>query len=255
MPVEELLESWELSLKAKDRSPRTILSYRIAVNQLSKHYPDKPVDQITRRDLEAFLVSLLENYASATVRQRYASLKQWFAWLERENEISTNPMDGLEPPQLHEQPVPVIPIEDLRALLAACKSEDHPFVSSRDEAIVRLFLDTGIRLEEMTGIKTTDIDRSLQTVVVLGKGRRFRTVAFDIRTGEAVDRYFRAATSPQERQQRRLLAGSWWPAYIVRRRSDHKTTVHRRRHRPPNQPSPFPTHVCTSVACTRWQRR
>lgn len=241
MPVEELLESWELSLKAKDRSPRTVLSYRIAVNQLSNHYPDKPVDQITRRDLEAFLVSLLENYASATVRQRYASLKQWFAWLERENEISTNPMDGLEPPQLHEQPVPVIPIEDLRALLAACKSEDHPFVSSRDEAIVRLFLDTGIRLEEMTGIKTTDIDRSLQTVVVLGKGRRFRTVAFDIRTGEAVDRYFR-----QRRRHKNASNEGFWlgrggrltssgVAQIIKRRSidagiDPPINPHRFRH-------------------------
>jgi site-specific recombinase XerD len=134
---------------------------------------------------------MLETHASATVRQRYASLKQWFGWLHREGEIPSNPIEGMEPPKIDEKPVPVIPLDDLRAILAACKAESDGFLATRDEAIIRLFIDTGVRLEEMAGIKTGDIDRRLQTVVVLGKGRRFRTVAFDVRTAEAVDRYDR----------------------------------------------------------------
>jgi site-specific recombinase XerD len=190
-PLEDLLDSFELSLRAKNRSPRTFDSYKLAALQLSEHVDHKPVNEITRRDVESYLASMHGERASATVRQRYASLKQVFKWLEREDEIENNPITGIEPPTVDEKPVPIIPIEDLRGLLAACKKDPDKFAATRDEAIIRLFMDTGLRLGEMTAINVDDVDLRLQTVVVFGKGRRFRTVAYDIKSAETIDRYKR----------------------------------------------------------------
>ena len=190
-PLEDLLSSFELSLRARNRSPRTFASYKLAALQLSEHVDHKPVNEITRRDVEGYLASMHGVRASATVRQRYASLKQVFKWLEREDEIETNPITGIEPPTVDEKPVPIIPIEELRGLLAACKKDPDKFAATRDEALIRLFMDTGLRLGEMTAINVDDVDLRLQTVVVFGKGRRFRTVAYDIKTAETIDRYAR----------------------------------------------------------------
>jgi len=55
-----------------------------------------------------------------------------------------------------------------------------------------LLLDTGARRAEMVGIKLADVDLELDILLVLGKGRRERTLPFGRRAGQALDRYLRA---------------------------------------------------------------
>ena len=45
--------------------------------------------------------------------------------------------------------MPVLSDDDLRALIAACQGKE--FADRRDEAMVRLFIDTGMRVAEMCG--------------------------------------------------------------------------------------------------------
>jgi hypothetical protein len=49
-------------------------------------------------------------------------------------------MDGALPPIVPEQPVPVLTLEQLRALIEACKG--NGMIERRDNAIIRLLLDT-----------------------------------------------------------------------------------------------------------------
>lgn len=65
------------------------------------------------------------------------------------------------------------------------------FVARRDTAIIRLFLDTGVRLAELTGLAVSDVDLDADVIVVLGKGRRPRACPFGARTGQSLDRYLR----------------------------------------------------------------
>jgi integrase len=53
-------------------------------------------------------------------------------------------------------------------------------------------LDTGARRDEMIGLTLDDVDLDLDMLVVLGKGRRERSLPFGHRAGEALDRYLRA---------------------------------------------------------------
>jgi site-specific recombinase XerD len=116
LPIGELLSSFELHLRALNRSPKTIFSYRLAVDQLMEHIGPKSADQITKADIEGFLAHFLETRASATARQRYASLSQFFKWAAAEGEIPTDPMETISPPKVVEQPVPVLTVDQLRAL-------------------------------------------------------------------------------------------------------------------------------------------
>lgn len=189
LPIPELLDSFELHLRAKNRSPKTIFSYRLAVTQLVEWLGPRSADQISKADVEGFLAHFLETRSSATTRQRYASLKQFFQWAAAEGEIPADPMEKIPPPKVDEQPVPVLSVDQLRALLATCMS--NSFEGRRDEALIRLFADSGIRLGEMAGISVENVDLSLGVVIVLGKGKRFRTVPFGDKTAAALDRYRR----------------------------------------------------------------
>jgi site-specific recombinase XerD len=192
--LEELLPSFRRFLRAKNRSERTIASYDLAAAQLIDHLAGAGhsgiVTEITRGDIEGFLVHVLRNRASATAKQRYASLHQLFNWLLLEDEIPVNPFDRMTPPQVIEQPVPVISEDDLRALLATCNGPT--FDDKRDAAILRFLIDTGVRLGELGALTMSDVDLDLERAVVFGKGRRLRFVPFGKKTTQALDRYERA---------------------------------------------------------------
>lgn len=187
--VDALIESWERSLLARNLAPRTIYGYVDAARRFHADL-DSDVEEVTRDDIRTHLAGLAETRAPNTVGIRYRSLQQWFRWLAEEDEIPANPMAGVKPPKVPEQPVPVVQLEDLRLLLKTCSGKT--FADRRDSAILRLFLDSGVRLEEMAGITVDDLDLRGLEVTVLGKGRRERIVPFGASTAQAIDRYVRA---------------------------------------------------------------
>jgi integrase len=94
------------------------------------------------------------------------------------------------PPIVPEQPVPVVPDDGLRRLLATCAGKD--FDARRDTALILYFLDTGARRSETAALQLADLDFDYQVTTVLGKGRRTRELPFGRRTALALDRYLRA---------------------------------------------------------------
>jgi site-specific recombinase XerD len=117
-------------------------------------------------------------------------LKLLYAWLVEEEELAVNPMARLRPPIVPDKPVPIVPADGLKRLLQVCIGST--FEARRDTALLMLLLDTGARRAEMTGLTLDDLDPDLDVLVVLGKGRRERTLPFGRRAGEGLDRYLRA---------------------------------------------------------------
>jgi site-specific recombinase XerD len=85
---------------------------------------------------------------------------------------------------------PIVPEDGLKRLFRACAG--NTFEARRDTALIMLRLDTGARRDEMAGLKLTDVDLEVDVLLVLGKGRRERTLPFGRKAGETLDRYLRA---------------------------------------------------------------
>jgi site-specific recombinase XerD len=191
--VRELLDSWSLSLRATNRSPRTVAQYLGSLDQFIRWLngggmPTGPA-QLRREHLEAHLADLSARCKPATVQTRFKALRLFFAWAEEEGIVPTNPMARIRPPIVSDQPVPVLSDDQLRALLAAC--DGRGFEERRDTALIRLFIDTGMRRGEMSGLSMEDVDLKNGLAFVLGKGRRERACPFGDKTAVALDRYLR----------------------------------------------------------------
>jgi site-specific recombinase XerD len=137
-----LVRSFERYLRAENRSEHTIASYLESIRQAEAFLAarGRSLLDARREDLEAFLGDLLQHRAPETVATRYRRLRVLYRWLEEEEEITTSPMTRMRPPIVPEQPVPVVPEDGLRWLLAACAGKD--FEARRDTAIVMFLLDT-----------------------------------------------------------------------------------------------------------------
>ena len=186
-----LLRSFERHLRAANRSERTIASYLDSLRQAEAFLAGRgrTLVDARREDLEAFLGELLQRRAPETVATRYRRLRVLYRWLEEEDEITANPMAKMKPPIIPEQPVPVVPEDGLRRLLATCAGKR--FEDRRDTALILLLVDVGPRRAELMGLTVADVDFDLDVLLVLGKGRRERALPFGRKSAVVLDRYLR----------------------------------------------------------------
>lgn len=185
-------------LRRANKAPRTIQTYVEDATELAAHLaetdPGINAIDLTKRHIESYLDSLwARQLQPATVAKRYRSIQQFCKWLEKEGEVTNNPMAGMRPPAVPEKLVPVVPDDAFEALLRHIIKDrrNDLFSSRRDEAIFRVFADCGVRLNEMAGLTVESIDFDTDTIRVFGKGRRFRVVPFGDDTAMALNKYLR----------------------------------------------------------------
>lgn len=207
--IAELRRSFEVTLRSQNKAASTIKSYLEAVD-LYREFAVRvgmptTVDKINRDHLETFMAEQLERWRPKTAQIRYGSLRQFFKWCAEEGEITSSPMVNMKPPSVPETLVPVVSDDDLKKLLRVCEGKE--FAERRDTAILRLFIDCGLRLAEVANMTVDDIDWDLEVVLVTGKGSRPRAVPFSSRTSQALDRYKRV-----RRQHPSARLAAWWLA-------------------------------------------
>lgn len=152
---------------------------------------------------------LLARSKPATASNRFRALQQFFKFAVEEGEIDRSPMERMHRPAVPVTPVPVLSTDELKALLAACAGKE--FEDKRDTAIVRLFVDTGMRRAELLGLRVADLDFDSDVALVMGKGRRARACPFGSKTGLALGRYLRLRGAHNSASSEALWVGKKGP--------------------------------------------
>lgn len=212
----DLADEWRLTLQTV--SEQTKIVYTRSVRQfreyLATEHPDVTgPEQVARRHVDGWLGHLAdEGRSEGTRRVRLIAVRLFFAYLLGEDNIpvTVNPADRVSLPTPKEHVVPIIPDADLSALLAVCAGST--FVDLRDQAMLRVLIDTGCRRAELAGLDMADVDLRAQDLTLRAtKGGHARQVPVGSRTALALRKYVRA-------RARRPAAAS--PALFLAIRSD-----------------------------------
>lgn len=193
LDLSALLPSWERSLRAERKSAETIKSYTTGVHQFISWCEAEGHTPALERDLvRGFVAHLLaEGISPATARARQLGIRRFSAWCEEENEIDADPLLGLRAPQLDRKVTRSLTEDQLKELVKACAGKE--FRDRRDEAIVRLMAETGIRAGELCDLEVPDVDLDRGHVTVRrGKGGKGRVAPISPQAARAIDRYLRA---------------------------------------------------------------
>jgi site-specific recombinase XerD len=208
-PLADLIGDFERSMKAANKSPRTVKIYgdaaRWLVAFLAEHDMATDADEVTREHIEGYMTDQLGKWKPATANQRYRALDQWWKWMVAEGIVSVSPMLTMKPPTIPEQQVPVVSDEDLVKLLKAC--EGAGFTQRRDLAMIRVLMSTGMRAGELIGLGVEDLDRDLQVAFVVGKGSKPRSCPYGAKAAKALDRYIRDRRGHEFANDRGLWLG------------------------------------------------
>jgi len=190
--IDRMSQSLERTLRAEGKSEKTVYSYTLSVRLLRDFIVERGHDltvDVSRDDLRDFIADQTKTNSEATALVRFKSLQQFFRHCVEEDELDVSPMAGMRAPKVEAPPVPVVGDDVLKKLLKARMGKD--LGDRRDAALVRIFLDTGCRLSEVTDLRQGDLDLGRQTMVVRGKGNRLRVVTYGARTAKALDQYLR----------------------------------------------------------------
>src|SRR5215212_3724311 len=102
-----LLRSFARSLRARNRSPKTISGYLEAARLLAARVGDRDFIELTRADIQDFIAEQLMHHRPTTAAVRFRSLQQLYRWAAEEELVTSSPMTGLKPPSIPEEPVAV----------------------------------------------------------------------------------------------------------------------------------------------------
>lgn len=195
--LQDLGKSFARHLRAEGKAAGTLRLYGQSVRFFSQWLEaqgrEAVLDEMTRPAIREWLAQLSDTHEPGTVRTRYRGLRRFCGWLVDEGELDENPMAKLSPPVAPAKPVPVLSDEQLAALLKACSGKE--FNDRRDEALIRTFLDCGVRVSELCGLGVDGLDLDQGMGLVRGKGNKVRPVYFSARTARALDRYLRVRSS------------------------------------------------------------
>jgi site-specific recombinase XerD len=191
-----LLPSWQLAMRAERKAPGTIKTYSDGVTGFLRWCKATGTTaELTKTTVQTFIGDLLDNGGqAATAQARQLALKRFAAWLVDEGELDADPLLGMKQPRLDRKVINALTDDELRRLIKACQGTS--LRDRRDEAIIRLMAETGLRAGEVIGLQTTDVDlqRGLLTVRQ-GFGGKGRVAPFGAQAATAIDRYLRARRS------------------------------------------------------------
>jgi site-specific recombinase XerD len=205
-PIAALIPSWDLSLAERDLSPKTREVYLRTGEQfaawLARSGLPADTEGVDAPHVRAFLAAETQRTSAISAHQHFRNLRVLFKWLIREGERGApNPMDRVEPPKTTRKVKPVLADAELAALLKAC--EGQGFEARRDAAIIRVFIDTGVRVSGVANVRTTGVSLAHKTVRIVLKGGDEHVIPVGRKAAAALDRYVRA-------RARHPLAGSPW---------------------------------------------
>ncbi|MBO4206324.1 tyrosine-type recombinase/integrase [Micromonospora echinofusca] len=146
--------------------------------------------------------------ARTSLARRAASARTFSVWAHRTGLTGSDVAAGLASPRPRRELPAVLRPEQAAALVEAPEQAAAPVeapdvepepVLLRDRLLLELLYATGVRVSELCGLDTGDVDQGRRVVRVLGKGNRERTVPYGLPAQQALDVWLR--------QGRPVLAG------------------------------------------------
>jgi integrase/recombinase XerC len=163
----------------KRASPHTIAGYLRDLQMFIKHavpegeaFEPGTIEQI---HLRRWLRSLYDQQlAATTIARKLSSVKAFFRYLVRDEQLEVDPTARLSAPKLP-KPAPRFLSADDAARLVQAPEGDGP-IALRDRAVLELVYGAGLRVSEAVSLDLQDVQAAEGVVRVTGKGRKVRVV-------------------------------------------------------------------------------
>ena len=189
-----MLQKFEIYLRQEKRySAHTCMAYLQDLAQFSAYNHCAELSDWQEQNpatIRSWMVQLIDaGISNRSVNRKLAALRTFFKWLQKEGLIAATPMSRVQGPK-SEKRLPVfvkeqeLQTENTQALFSS------NFEGIRNQLIIELFYQTGIRLSELIHLKENAV--SGQSIKVLGKRNKERVIPIAIDLAQLIEKYLSA---------------------------------------------------------------
>jgi integrase/recombinase XerC len=152
--------------------------------------------KVDRIAIRKYLSFLHRKNKKSSIARKISTLRSFFRYLNREQMIPSNPAKSVSTPKVEKTLPTTLTVDEAFRLMESPKSFSEKSSPGgfknkrfRDRAILELLYSSGLRVSELVGLDSNQIDLDLGIVKVMGKGRKERIVPVGIKAVESLKAY------------------------------------------------------------------
>lgn len=197
--MEKILKQYEDYLKRKEKEESTTKMYIHVMKQfqLWLETKQKRLEHLTENDVYQFRESLInKGNKIATINKLISILRSFLVWATRNNYVQMNIPENLRLYEDRKEPsVTWLTAKEESLLLQTISKEKNPFKKARNEALIHVFLYSGLRIEEISNLHTDAVTE--KTIQIFHDGILSREIPLVKHVVEKLDTWIdmRNATS------------------------------------------------------------
>jgi integrase/recombinase XerC len=199
--IEKIRDDFAFHLeRERNLSVHTIRAYLGDLDSLIEHLKTLKVadlSQLTLPHIRSWLANQqVKGGARTTLSRRAVSIRIFTKWAHKKGFLTSDVGISLATPKGHRTLPEVLTVADASLAMDALEvrvGEEEGPLAVRDLAILEVLYATGARVSELCGLDFSDIDYSRNTIRVLGKGNKERTIPLGNPAMKALNSWIKSA--------------------------------------------------------------
>lgn len=189
MTLSEALQAFCRQKRIDGINLNSINTYRRVLSLFVNYVgQDQSAESLTFDQVADYIIAVQNKRISrATVSSYIRSLKIFLRWLSAEDRLLFNPLK-IKVPKPPKKQVHLYSNSEIKLIFNSVKTS-VPWITARNQAMIALMLDSGIRQCELIRLRRSDIDRDNMVMKVSGKGAKDRMVSLGKLSVQLLDRY------------------------------------------------------------------
>lgn len=205
--IADLVDEFLITHQSQGHSPKTLEWHRTSTGYLLRYLTQQGITEpheFETSHLRSWVVWLsspessdlrpgrvqITQRSKRTINTYARSAHAFCKWLYEEGHTSFDVSDHFALPKYGRPLIRILEDEEFAKLLAACEDKRKPRAYTlRDQAILWVLLDTGLRLAEITELSFKNIDMRQALVIAHGKGDKERRIALGSNAMAILRRY------------------------------------------------------------------
>ena len=174
-----------VSKKLQGLSSGTLNLYMQTMNLFMRSVR-KPFSDVTTNDIRLFIANreMSDRVSKGTLSRERGCIVRFFKWLCNEEYIAKDPgtrVENIKVPKRRKQEFSELEVEKLRSATA----------NSKESLVIELLLSTGCRVSELVSLNFRDYDQENDSITVIGKGNKQRTLYLNAKAKMALNHYLK----------------------------------------------------------------
>jgi integrase/recombinase XerD len=190
--LKELIDSF-LDYLSVERAlaKNTIVAYRADLNLYLDFIDQHGIlvfSKVTKNDIVEFmLVQKAQGISPTSISRRLAAIRMFHRFLARERILKSDPTTLIDSPKLWKKVPDTLSLNEVESLISQPDLRDHQ--GARDKAILETLYATGMRVSELSNLKTNNVNLDIGFLRCIGKGNKERIIPLGKKAIRSIKRY------------------------------------------------------------------